>query len=117
VPLVLYVDDSPVAQAVVAKRLEQRGLQVVMASTVEEAGLLDASTYGAALLDLEVGKGCGADLAAGLRGARPHLPVAFLTSATEGGALDRARALGPVFEKSSELDGAVEWVAGQAGIE
>lgn len=116
-PRVLYVDDSPVAQAVVAKRLEQRGLGVVTASTVEEAVKLDASTYGAALLDLEVGMGCGADLAEGLRGVRPQLPVAFLTSATEGSALDRARTFGPVFEKSSELDGAVDWVAGQAGIE
>lgn len=114
---VLYVDDSPVARAVVVRMLEARGCSVVVAASLEQAASVDTSNIDVALLDLEVGHESGADLAASLRVERPDLAVAFLTSATDGGPLERARALGPVFEKPGGLERAVDWVAGQAGIE
>jgi DNA-binding response OmpR family regulator len=110
--IVLVVDDSSVARATVESRLVRRGLRVRTAGAVAEAAGVDLVGVGAALLDLELGDGSGVDVALRLRATSSSFPVAFLTSAPRCALADRARELGPIFEKGAGTDEAVAWVAG-----
>jgi CheY-like chemotaxis protein len=108
---ILVADDSPVARAAVSRRLRGSGREVVEADSAHAASGIDGTTLGCALLDLDLGDGWGPDVADALRTAHAGLPVAFFTSAAdETAALVRARTLGPVFSKPSDLERAVAWV-------
>ncbi len=107
---VLFVDDSPFARAATAQRLGERGLEVTVLASGREAAAIDATAFGAALLDLELDDELGTEVARRLRDAAPELPIAFLTSARPGPALDAAEALGPVFSKTAGVEEAVRWV-------
>jgi CheY-like chemotaxis protein len=106
----LFVDDSPLARAATTRVLGQQGVRVTALGSAAEALTVDAATFGAALLDLELGDGLGTDVAARLRLAAPALPIAFLTGGAPPPALAEARRFGPVFSKVRELDEAVAWV-------
>ncbi len=81
--------------------------------------VLDAGTgmrgLGNALLDLDLGDGDGADVAARLRATNGALPIAFFTSERGTEAVARAAAIGPVFAKPDDLDAAVDWIRRAAG--
>ena len=110
---VLLADDSAVVRLSVARRLRERGLEVLERASAAEASAADPSALACALLDLDLGDGGGDEVAARLRSRAPGLPVAVFTTATGGAAHARAAALGPVFAKPDDLDGAVDWVARQ----
>jgi CheY-like chemotaxis protein len=107
---VLFVDDSPLVRAATSRLLGARGLRVTALSSSAEAEDVDARSFRAALLDLELGDGLGTHVAARLRSAAPALPIAFLTGGGAPPALDEARRLGPVFSKTGDFEAAIEWV-------
>ena len=109
----LLVDDSVLNRRVVSGRLRGAGCAVLEADSVSSGKALDASSVGAALLDLDLGDGSGIDLGHFLRKARPGLPIAFFTSGGDAAAIAGAKLLGPVFAKPEELDAAVAWALSQ----
>lgn len=107
---VLVADDSPAARYVVVRDVRARGLEVVEETSVAGASGVDPSGIACALLDLELEDGTGTDIATRLREGRSDLPIAFFSSAEAGDLLDRARGMGPVFQKPGQLGLAVAWV-------
>ena len=109
-PLVLVVDDSPVARLAIARRLRAEGFDVLeQASAVTPDGATLAR-LACALLDLDLGDSDGAHLAGSLREGHARLPIAFFSASVSSELLARARAVGPVFAKPGELDAAIAWV-------
>lgn len=108
-PLILVVDDSPVARLAASRALRARALEVLEHDSVASAEGVDVRALAGALLDLELGDGLGTDVAEALRRERPSLPIAFFTSATGGAARERAASFGPVFVKDAVAD-AVSWL-------
>jgi two-component system response regulator RegA len=106
---VLVADDSAVVRLSLSRRLRAEGLDVVERDSAAAAGGVDPDGLACALLDLDLGDGSGADVAARLRRARASLPIAFFSSETSGDALARAAAFGPVFAKPADIDAAVDW--------
>lgn len=106
----LLVDDSPLARVATARLLGEHGITVTALSSRAEAQGVDAHTFAAALLDLELDDGLGTDVAAALRERAPMLPIAFLTGGGPPPIIDAARRVGPVFSKTADVDAAVEWV-------
>ena len=111
---VLVADDSAVVRVTLARRLRAAGVEVVEAASAKEASAVDAAPLRCALLDLDLGDGNGVDVATALRRSTPSLPIAFFTSEGEGELVTRARAIGRVFAKPGELDGAIAWVTNGA---
>lgn len=107
---VLFVDDSPFVRARTARLLDDHGLRVTALGSLTETREIDAGTFAAALLDLELGDGLGTDLAEQLRLAAPALPIAFLTAGGPPPLVEEARRLGPVFSKARDVDAAIAWV-------
>src|SRR4051812_44169622 len=103
-PCVLFVDDSPLARVSASRMLGERGLRVTALGSHSETLAVDAQSFAAALLDLELGDGLGTDVAARLRLAAPALPIAFLTAGGPPPVLDEARRLGPVFSKTGDVE-------------
>jgi CheY-like chemotaxis protein len=114
-PLVLVVDDSPVARLAVARRLRAEGFEVLEQASAETPDGATIARLACALLDLDLGDSDGAQLAGSLRRSHAELPVAFFSASVSGEVLARARALGPVFTKPGELDAAIAWVSQSAG--
>jgi CheY-like chemotaxis protein len=113
---ILFVDDSPLVRVATLRRLAGRGLRVTALASSAEAEAVDATSFAAALLDIELGDGLGPDVAARLRVASPALPIAFLTSGAAPRVVDAARVFGPVFEKTAGVDEAIGWLLAAAGI-
>ena len=107
--LVLVVDDSPLARTALGAALREAGLAVSAHASAEEAARADLGPINAAVLDIELTDGFGAELAERLRKTAPRLPVAFLTGGGSPRQLAAARAFGPVFSKLDGLDEAVAW--------
>ena len=59
---------------------------------------------------VELPDGDGVEIATHLRAHAPSLPIAFFTSVPSAELADRARAIGPVFEKPADLDDAIRWL-------
>jgi len=111
-PIVLLVDDSPVALRVLTSRLAADGIEVREAVSVAAVKNLDPQTLSrlvCAVLDLQLADGDGTDLAALLMGRRPPLPVAFFTTGGTPSLVERARGIGPVFLKPDATP-VVHWV-------
>jgi CheY-like chemotaxis protein len=109
-PVVLVVDDSAVARLTVARRLRADGFEVLEHASValpDEAAL---ARLACALLDLDLGADDGTELAQKIRARRGNLPIAFFSGSSSDALLRRARALGPVFAKPSQIEAAVAWV-------
>jgi CheY-like chemotaxis protein len=116
-PRVLICDDSAVARVSVVRRVRAAGLDVVEEASAAGASAVDASAIACALLDLDLGDGNGADVAAHLRASNDSLPIAFFTSERAGDVVARAAAMGPVFAKPDDLDAAVDWIRRNANPE
>jgi len=74
------------------------------------AASVDATECACAVLDLDLGDGDGVGVAEALRKGAPALRVAFFSSDTNGGLVERAKAIGPVFKKPDDLEALVAWV-------
>lgn len=109
-PCVLFVDDSPLVRVSAARLLGERGLAVTALGSHSETLDVDAQSFAAALLDLDLGDGLGTDVAARLRRDAPALPIAFLTAGGAPPVLDEARRLGPVFSKIGDVEAAIQWI-------
>jgi two-component system, response regulator RegA len=109
---VLLVDDSALVRRVLARRLATEGFEVREEGSVAGAREADPTDLVCAVIDLELSDGEGAELAATLLGACPSLRVAFFTASAGAELVERARELGPVFDKSSpkDIDKIVDWV-------
>jgi two-component system OmpR family response regulator len=105
---VLLVDDSPVAQHVLAGRLRAVGFDVRLASSVAGARSAGTGACCCAVVDLELPDGDGVALAEALQGTHSALPVAFFTAGAEPTLVEQARARGPVFAKPN-ADAVVAW--------
>ena len=109
-PLVLVVDDSPVARLAIARRLRADGFDVLEQASAVTPDVATLARLACALLDLDLGDSDGAALAGSLRAGHAGLPVAFFSASVSSELLARARAVGPVFAKPGELDAAIAWV-------
>jgi len=107
---VLVADDSPIALRVLTRTLADHGLPVRAVSSASEARAVDTRGVAVAVLDLDLGDGSGVDVAEALRAARPVLPIAFFSSGASPAVVARARAIGPIFDKLSDLDALTTWV-------
>ena len=110
--IVLLVDDSPVARRVLAERLTAEGCAVREEGSVHGGRGLDAMALAGlacAVLELDLGDGDGADLAASLLAKRPSLPIAFFTAGATPSLVESARARGPVF-RTPDLHALIAWV-------
>lgn len=112
--LVLIADDSAVARASVAREVRAAALDIIEASTAASAASMNPAKLACALLDLDLGDGNGPDVAEGLRAEDAALPIAFFSAQREGAVLARARTIGPVFSKQSELNAAIAWIRANA---
>jgi CheY-like chemotaxis protein len=107
-PTVLLVDDSPVAQHVLASRMRAAGFEVQLESSVAGARRAGARSCCCAVVDLELPDGDGVALAEALQAIHSSLPVAFFTAGADPSLLEQARARGPVFAKP-DADAVVAW--------
>jgi DNA-binding response OmpR family regulator len=112
-PIVLVVDDSPVALHALAAGLGAAGLAVRRAATAADAAAADAENLACAVIDIDLPDGSGVDVADALRARRASLPVAFFTAGADRALLDRARARGPVLAKP-DVAAVVAWARTQA---
>lgn len=103
---VLVIDDSPVARAVISQRLAALGARVITRGSAAEAREVDAAEVDAVLCDVDLGDGWGPDACASLSRA---VPVAFLSGGADEATLARARALGPLFDKTDDVERALLW--------
>lgn len=102
------------ARLAVARRLRAEGFDVIeqASASLPKAGALARTTC--ALLDLDLGDSDGSDFARSLLAERPRLPIAFFSGSASKVLVNRARLIGPVFAKPSELEAAVAWVRANA---
>lgn len=106
---VLVVDDSPVARAVLSQKLEAKGAAVQTRSSAREAEQFDSDEIDAVICDVDLGDGWGPDAVTELS---RRVPVAFLSGGADEAVLGRARALGPLFDKTDDVELAVSWAMG-----
>lgn len=115
-PRVLIVDDDPFARAVVAKRIEQLGAEVIrVADGIEALDALRSGVFDLALVDLEMPRLDGYELLGCIRGLPnlKHLPVIVLTGREDRASLERALTCGA----TSFLIKPLNWLAFSAHIE
>jgi DNA-binding response OmpR family regulator len=112
-PSILVVDDDPAIRLLCRVNLELDGVDVLEASSLDEArARLAEAPVTAVLLDVHVGSDSGLDLLRELRRERPELKVALLTG-SEGADLREVEAdaiVGKPFTLE-ELRGTVERLA------
>ena len=99
---VLVVDDNVLLASVMRRRLSSHGLRVVTVGSVAEARRLFES-FRVGVFDIELGDGCGVDLAEYLFDWGIVGQVIFFTGGASKTSLARARLLGDVFTKSSDI--------------
>jgi CheY-like chemotaxis protein len=81
---VMYVDDNPKSSRLLASVLEQSGFKVITKNDPNEALELCKKTYfDVALLDYEMPKMSGSDLAQEIKYLVPDVPVVLISSRTK----------------------------------
>jgi len=107
-----YLDDSVVALRQVRKTLSNQGILIECYTDADELLARDSGpTLRAVLLDVDLGGSVdGPAVAAQLRAKQPTLEIAFFTAVDAKTRADELRALGPVFDKTSQLEEAVAWL-------
>ena len=108
---VLVVDDDPMTTRTVRRILGGDGHDVVVAGSCSEAAKL-SGPFAVAVLDLDLGDGCGTDLARELVERGVVAKVVFYSGSDQRSVVGRARQLGPVFRKGKldALSGLVDKV-------
>jgi CheY-like chemotaxis protein len=116
-PRVLVVDDDPDIATMLSRSLTRHGFVIEATSSPKDALERAGHTrYDAAILDLVMPEHDGAELAAALRVATPHLPIALLTGYVRSPLLDGAERPGVgVFTKPIAIQDLVDFL--QAEIE
>src|SRR5690348_10215702 len=99
----LIVEDDPVVARSIARRLLREGYTVSLAQTCRAARAA-GSGFQAAVLDIDLPDGGGADLADELLRLGAVRNVVFYTGSIDQGQLQRARLLGVVIEKTQEVE-------------
>ena len=114
---VLLVDDSPLVRKLLSRRLRAEGFAVHEEATAARGRAVDPGPLACAIVDLELADGDGPDLAAALLARNPGLPLAFFTATGSNALVERARAHGPVFAKSTpaDVDAIIAWVRRATG--
>ncbi len=105
----LVVDDSELARMAAVRALSTLTVDILALSSAEEVETVDPTSLAGAVLDLEIGNASGVDVAIALRARNEGLSIAFLTAGAPDAELARARAIGPVFEKTAGTEGVVSW--------
>ena len=80
--VVFYVDDNDEIRHAIARLLESRGYEMLLAASSEEASEVSEAFDGeidVLLMDINLPDGWGAAVAFRLRQARPNMPVVFIT--------------------------------------
>ena len=115
---VMLVDDSKLARIVAGKTLAalQPDWQRVEASSADEAlQLVGARKIDVAILDFNMPGKDGLELAAELRDAYPHMPIAVITANIQDEVIARARAVNATFvSKPVTEEGLSGFVSGAA---
>ena len=99
---VLVVDDNVLLASVMRRRLSSQGLRVVTVGSVVEAHRIFES-FRVGIFDIELGDGCGVDLAEYLSDWGIVSHVVFFTGGAAATSLARAHRLGEVFMKSADV--------------
>jgi DNA-binding response OmpR family regulator len=111
-PIVYIADDSEVVRSALERRLTAEGVRVHSGGSAADSRSVTTRGFACALLDLDLGDGNGVDVAELLRVHQPDLAVAFFSAGASDAVTARARALGPIFRKPDDLEGAIAWVLG-----
>ena len=115
---VMLVDDSKLARIVAGKTLAalQPDWQRVEASSADEAlQLVGARKIDVAILDFNMPGKDGLELAAELRDAYPHMPIAVITANIQDEIIARARAVNATFvSKPVTEEGLSGFISGAA---
>jgi ActR/RegA family two-component response regulator len=102
-PRLLIVDDDPVVARAVGRRLLREGYAVSLAGSCQAARAAGAH-FRAAVLDLDLADGSGADLADELLRQGNVRAVVFYTGSLDTRQRARAQHFGPVVDKTHGLD-------------
>ena len=113
---ILVADDSAIVVRVVRRRLERRGFDVVEATSAADCRSIDATSLAAAVFDLQLGDAEGAVSAARLLAHNPTVRVAFYSGCLTSERVGRAQALGPVFDKASDLEALLDWLCAEGTV-
>jgi len=101
---ILVVDDEPMIRAVLAKGLGRAGHRVAACASPEEAMLaVREGRFDVAILDLEIGRASGRELAKQLHAVVPALRIVFHTGSADEAEVGRAAAEGVVVRKPSDI--------------
>lgn len=102
-PRFLVLDDSAIARNVARRLAKQHGIEVIEASSCDQAfALLDAldEAPDAALLDLELPDGLGVRVANAIKARWHRCPIVFISATEDEQLLSLARDIAPVFDKT-----------------
>lgn len=97
---VLVVDDSKLARIVAGKAiaaLQPDWVRVEAGSAAEALSIIQSQPIDVAILDFNMPDKDGLELAAELREAYPHLPIAVITANVQDEIISRVRALNATF--------------------
>lgn len=112
-PMVYVKDANPAVRKTVGDLLTAIGVRPHFPDSAFDSSQPTTFLGGFKCAILELDRGPGQDDAVDevdlLRLYQPTLPVAFLYAKASDSMLDRARALGPVFQKPAQLAAAVAW--------
>lgn len=103
----LIVEDDPVVARSIARHLLREGYTVSLAQTCRAARAA-GSGFQAAILDLDLPDGNGADLADELLRLGAVRGIVFYTGSLDNAQRSRASLFGPVVDKASELEEVIQ---------
>lgn len=103
----LIVEDDPVVARSIARRLLREGYTVSLAGTCRAARAAGKG-FQVAILDLDLPDGSGTDLAEDLQRLGAVRTLVFYTGSLDAAQRERARAFGPVIDKTQDLEQVVQ---------
>lgn len=113
---VLVVDDSKLARIVAGKAiaaLQPDWVRVEAGNAADALTLVNSQQIDVAILDFNMPEKDGLELAAELRSAHPHMPIAVITANVQDEVVARVRALNATFvAKPVTQDGLGPFIAG-----
>lgn len=113
---VLVVDDDRELARAIARALRRQHLEVIVASSAAMARVLQCE-FALAVCDVELGDGCGVELARELTADGRFESVVFFTGRRNGGDLRNAETMGPVVHKEEGVEALVPIVNEKLGTE